>query len=233
MNPRTRIFQAALLSCIAFSGCVKKQETVDRPVFEPYEIDSCLAISIDLSGSFANDFGERAYPLVLDLMDTFTDQSMGAECKIVLSQMSGHDQVVLFEGSPAELRHEFGSPEQMATFLRDHSKPDRSPIYVATRKTVDYVNLMNGISEKTRVLTVILSDMRDSESDQSKRSQEGFRMLASLETYRERGGSLALYFVEQEEVPRWKEILGRAGFAEGQFVISNSLESNPQLPRFD
>ena len=228
-----RFYAAWMLACLLpVTGCVKKTESVQRPMFEARSLDACLVIAVDLSGSFAKDFGARAYPMVLGLMESFTDQSMGGDCKIVLSQMSGHDQVVLFAGSPEELRHRFGSPDVMADFLQAHSKPNRSPVYVATRETIDYVNAMPDVTERTRTVTVLLSDLVDSESHQRTRSREGFRMLDSLTRYRESGGNLALYYVAQAEVGRWNEIIERAGFQPGQFVINNELNSNPDLPSF-
>ncbi len=230
----TRILPILLcVSCLfPLVGCIKKTHTVRRPAFEAKPLEACLVIAIDLSSSFAHDFGERAYPMVLGLMESFTDQSMGGECKIVLSQMSGHDQVVLFEGSPGELRYRFRSPEAMASFLKEHSDPKRSPVYVATRETIDYVIAMPDVTDQTRTVTVLLSDMVDSEIDQPTKSREGFRMLDSLTRYRESGGNLALYYVAQDEVWRWNEIISRAGFEPGQFVINNALNSNPELPSF-
>ncbi|WP_236623629.1 hypothetical protein [Rhodopirellula baltica] len=217
---------------LAISGCVKKTNSAQRPVFATRSLDACLVISIDLSGSFADDFGERAYPMVLGLVESFSEQNMGGDCKIVLSQMSGHDQVLLFEGSPDELRHRFGSPEAMAKFLLEHSSPSRSPVYVATRETIDYVNAMPDVTEQTRTVTVLLSDLVDSEQHQPTKSREGFRMLDALTRYRESGGNLALYYVAQNEVPRWNEIVERAGFEPGQFAIHNDLTSSPNMPEF-
>ncbi|MEP2310670.1 MAG: hypothetical protein ABJ208_15965 [Rhodopirellula bahusiensis] len=222
----------AVLGSLLSTGCMKKTDTVHRPVFEERSLDACLVLSIDLSSSFAADFGERAYPMVLGLVQSFTDQSLGGDCKIVLSQMSGHDQVVLFEGSPGELRHRFGSPEAMAAFLLENSKPNASPVYVATRKTIDYVNAMPDVTEQTRTVTVLLSDLVDSEQHQPTKSREGFRMLDALTRYRESGGNLALYYVAQNEVPRWNEIIERAGFEPGHFAVHNALASSPSLPEF-
>lgn len=216
----------------SLGGCIRKTHSVHRPAFETKSLEACLVIAVDLSGSFAHDFGERAYPMVLGLMESFTDQSMGGDCKIVLSQMSGHDQIILFEGSPDELRHRFRSPEAMGDFLRQHSDPKHSPVYVATRATIDYVNAMPDVTDQTRTVTVLLSDMVDSEIDQPTKSREGYRMLAALTRYRESGGNLALYYVAQDEVWRWNEIIARAGFEPGQYAINNALNSNPELPSF-
>ncbi|WP_236696540.1 hypothetical protein [Rhodopirellula islandica] len=226
------ILPAIFASLLGASGCVKKTESASRPMFAPKPLEACLVISIDLSGSFSQDFGERAYPMVLGLIESFGEQTIGGDCKIVLSQMSGHAQVVLFEGSPEELRHRFKSPEAMAAFLKDSSVPNQSPVYIATRKTIDYVNTMPDVTEKTRTLTVLLSDLVESETDQPTKSKEGYRMLESLTRYREHGGNLALYYVAQDEVWRWKEIIERAGFEPGQFVINNDLTSRPELPEF-
>ncbi|MEO9592326.1 MAG: hypothetical protein ABJG45_12180, partial [Rhodopirellula bahusiensis] len=51
----------AVLGSLLSTGCMKKTDTVHRPVFEERSLDACLVLSIDLSSSFAADIGERAY----------------------------------------------------------------------------------------------------------------------------------------------------------------------------
>lgn len=236
IRPRTPTlhFQLPLLAAIAFiGGCIPSANIAAPPPFETEELDSVLAVSVDLSGSFANRFSEQAYPLLLDVTDRFFRTGMGQHNRVVLSQMSGNSRVVLFDGTASELRSRFASPEELAGFLRSKSQPERSPIFDATRETIDYVVGIDGIGDSTRVLTVILSDMRESESDQSKRTTQGRKMLESLKRYREQGGAIACYCVDQNETQRWRRIFDLAGFDPGYSLISNDLVENPTLPTFD
>lgn len=217
----------------ALSGCVPSTDDHRVAHFESHELDSCLAIVVDLSGSFSANWDDRAYQLFVSLMDQFFSEGTGGEARIVIGQLSGSDEVVLFEGRPADLQAKFASPAALNDFLEEHSNPGGSPVYAATDRALDYVLSMPGVTGETRLLTVVLSDMADSEPDAAARRQSGHQMLATLKRYRERGGGLALYFVSPEEMPRWNRILDMAQFEPGSYVIESTLVAEPQLPQFD
>lgn len=222
-----------LTLCLTTAGCVKAPSGAELTPFEARSLDACLTIVVDLSGSFSAHWEDKAFELFRKLMDQFFTEGTGGESRVVLAQLSGADDVVLFEGSPADLRARFGTPEELSAFLRDHSDPYGSQVYHATEKAIGYVCKMPGVTPQTRLMTVVLSDMVDSGFDSSSRSQAGTRMVQALTAYRELGGGLALYYVAKEETGRWLQILQRAGFQPGAFVIENTLVANPQLPRFD
>jgi hypothetical protein len=140
---------------------------------------------------------------------------------------------VLFEGRPEDLRQKFGSPEELNQFLLDNSSPDSSRVYDATRKAVDYISGVSGITDETRVLTVIMSDMRDSSEYSVEGTNSKEQMMESLKRYQSEGGALALYFVANEQARHWQSLLNEAGFEPGHYVIENDLVAKPQLPRFD
>lgn len=224
---------ATLIGSIGSIGCVPSQNaSKSKASFKEQELDACLAFVIDQSGSFEGIWKEGGYELFLKISDRFFKESMGQETRIVIAQLSGAADVVLFEGRPSDLKRRFSSPEEMAAFLKANSDPTRSPVFEATKRVTDYLNEMPGINEKTKLLTVIISDMADSEFDLAIRQATGNRMLESLSTYQKRGGALALYCVDPAETPRWRKILTEAGFAPGQFVIENALVESPQLPSF-
>ncbi|QDV61990.1 hypothetical protein Mal65_11180 [Crateriforma conspicua] len=220
-------------AAVAMVGCVKAVRTSERPAFERQELDGCMAILIDMSGSFADAWEERAYELFIELSESYFTEAMGTNNRLVISQLSGNDRVVVFEGAPVDLTRQFRSPEELNQFLKKKSDPSRSRVYASVSETLDYLSSMDGVTERTRLMTVVMSDLRDSESDQEKRNRIGQEMVESMNDYRNRGGALALYFVASDEVPRWKDILDRAGFLESQYVIQNELTRRPQLPRFD
>ena len=214
-------------------GCVKKAERIDRPMFQKRQLDSCLVIGVDLSKSFAADFGDRAYPLLIEVMDKYFSASMGKDSKIVLVQISGNADAVLFEGTPRELRSRFSSPEELAEFFQKNSSPNSSPIYEATGKTLTYINAMADVTCETRSLVCFISDLKDSEQDAKLKSKKGFKMLDALKEYQGTGGSIAFYYVEQEEVKRWEKILAMAGFEPERYSINNDLVESPELPVFE
>lgn len=235
MMYKTKRWTLVLLAVIGVTtlGCVPSQRHDDRSPFAAGDLEACLTVVVDMSGSFESELSTRAYPLLVELCDRFFTGGSGGESRIVICQLSGTDRAVLFEGRPSELQSSFESPEELADFLRAKSDPGSSQVYKATEQAVSYVCAKPRVSEQTRLMTVILSDMIDSESRDPERTKHGTRMLASLKRYREMGGGLALYYVDEDETGRWSRILSKAGFTPGSFVIESTLVARPQLPRFD
>lgn len=222
---------AALIPC---SGCVKSPDLGNSAPFESQELDACLSIVIDMSGSFSDLWEDRAYHLFLSLSDQYFNDSMGTENRLIISQLSGQEQAVLFEGTPADLRRQFGSPEELNEFLQENSDPGASHVYAATQRTLDYVSGVTGVTSETRLLTVILSDMIDTQpSSHTWDDTQPHPLKESLRRYQALGGGLALYFVAESQRNHWKDLLREAGFQPGYYMIESDLAANPQLPRFD
>ncbi len=216
--------------CLICSGCVEVPDDHVSTPFETTGVDACLSIVIDMSASFRESWDDRAYRLFLDISERFyTDAAMGGETKLVIGQLSGNEQVLLFEGRADDLRKQFNSPEAFNQFLKDRSDPVGSHVFEATRNAIEHIGAVSGVTEETRLLTVILSDMQDTHADPEAQSQ----MMDALRNYQSRGGALALYFVSETEAPKWKSMLNEAGFEPGHFVVENELSASPQLPQFD
>ncbi len=225
------IFLLGLL--VISSGCIENPPMDQQKPFEVQELDAALSIVVDQSGSFCGEWDDRAYDLFLELMDQFFTTSMGGETRVVIAQLSGNENTILFEGRPGELRSRFHSPAELSAFLHEHADGGGSHVYQATADTLNYVGSLQGVTENTRLLTVILSDMQDNQLDRQARQQSGSELLEALKDYQQRGGALALYFVADDEIDRWHRILKTAGFEPGMYLIENDIVENPQLPRFD
>ncbi len=225
-----------LLSIASACGCISKDHS--RKEFQPFvveELDACLAIVIDVSGSFSDDWQKngRAHQLFMNLMDQFFTESTGLNTRVVLGQISANDDFLLFEGTPQELANRFPSPDVLNQYLREHSDPNGSKVYDATKKMIDHLVEIPEVTERTRMLTVVLSDLKDSEKDKSLWRKSGNAMLDSLKKYSKAGGGVALYFVADDEKPRWRKILKQAEFALGTYVLEGRLSETPQLPKLD
>lgn len=220
-----------LVCCL---GCIKAPaDSKHHKPFEVTQLDACLNIVVDMSGSFAYSWDDQAYKLFLELMDQFFTEQAGEGSRVVICQLSGNENVVLFEGRPDELRAKFRSPEALNQFLQQHSDPTQSLVYRATSQALDYAQSIPGVTDKTRLLTVILSDMHDTESDPEKQIRQREQLSQSLKEYQQLGGGLALYFVSQDQIPYWKKRLTETGFEPGMYVIESHLVAKPQLPRFE
>lgn len=234
MNRFRYFVAAAAMTClIPQGGCIKSEAIGQASPFETQELDACLAIVVDMSGSFSNSWDDRAYDLFLNLSDRFFTEGMGSDSRLIISQLSGDEKAVLFDGKPSDLRRRFQSPEQLGQFLKEHSDPSMSRVFDSTTSTLNYVRSLPGVTKRTRLLTVIMSDMLDTESNADKRILSGRRMVDALKSYREAGGGLALYFVATDEISRWQTIMSESGFEPGHYVIENELTQSPQLPRFE
>ncbi len=238
-SERNKYYYAALfivvfmgIKLIILTGCVPNNAAEREAPFEVTELESVMAIVIDVSGSFRDKWDADAYRMFVNLSQRFFEESAGGEARLIISQLSANKQAVLFEGHPSDLRKRFRSPEEFSQFLLDNSDPSSSRVYDATRQTIDYMNGLEGVTESTRILTVILSDLRDSESDGTIRGSTGQAMLDSLSAYQQRGGALALYYVANEEIARWREVISRAGFEPGFYTIETEISAKPRLPDF-
>lgn len=219
-----------LFGLCLFGGCVKSVDQSQSAPFEKKEYDAILSIVIDQSSSFDAEWTARAYTFFLKLMDQYFRETSGSNVKVILSQMSGSDKVVVFDGTPNELRAKFKSPDDLHVYLRDFADPSGTRVYYSVKKTVDYMKSRQGITDETKMLAVVLSDLRDTERDLEVRNRIGNSMIESLSAYREKNGAVALYYADPERNALWEMIFSKAGFEPGFYVIENTLTENPQLP---
>lgn len=234
MECKQRVFLMFIaLAGLPATGCVESQGLSQSTPFERQELDDCLAICIDMSGSFRHNWDDRAYDLFMDISDRFFTEAMGNESRIIITQLSGEGKVVLFEGRPDDLQQKFQSPEDLNQYLLDHSDGGSSQVYRAMSRTLDHIGSMSGVTQDTRVLTIVFSDMQDTGAAVGNGDADRTEMMKSLRRYADNGGGLALYFVARDQVQPWRQILSEAGFEPGHFIIENDLTSSPQLPRFE
>jgi hypothetical protein len=224
-----------VLSIVTFIliGCVPVQEANRAAPFVEEDFENVLTILIDTSGSFRDKWREHGYQLFLELSDQFFAGAIGTRTRLVLGQIGSGKHTVFFEGQVSDLRMRFASPDQLSSFLNEHST-GASNVYQATGDITRYVNNLAGVGPGTRLLTVVFSDMRESTVDDSLRSTSGREMLEELKAFRAKNGAIALYYVAEDEIPRWRRILEEeAEFPSGYYVIENHLSESPQLPNFE
>ena len=136
MKIRTILLSLLMISML---GCVDSQSIRNEKPFKAKELSVCLAVLTDMSGSFATSWDGRAHSLLMRLLDELFAAGTGSEARVVVGQLSGSGQVVLFEGSPTELRQKFKSPEDLMRFLLAKADPTGSKVYESTQRIVDYV----------------------------------------------------------------------------------------------
>jgi len=231
MNPITKALPLLTIAILLFSGCQKRTAVSAPEPFAAADAEYVLAVVLDMSGSFAEEMvsdDARAYHFFMALTEKFFRQRIGANDRILITQLSANDRTLLWEGSPGAIKRRFPDSKAFARFLSENSDPGGSRVYSALADTLQYVSSRPGVTDNTVVLTVVLSDLvnyTDGDED-----DERARLHDSLKRYREKGGHLALYYVDQTVQPEWNQILTDAGFPAR---LWGKIVEDPALPEFD
>jgi hypothetical protein len=225
----------ALLAALALApGCgFTPRAPGTAGAFAGQEPDYILAVVIDLSGSFRDKLtgdGEPAWRFLLRLTDRFRNEQAGAgsRCRVVISQISGRDRAVLWEGSPDALRKRFNA-NSFRDFLLARSDASSSRVHDSIADTVDRIAAEPAVARgKARSVVVVLSDLIDNwpDGEASRR-----RMLASLSAYGRVGGSAGFYWVDDALTAGWQRDLAGCGLRD--WVVVSDVRADPPLPNFD
>lgn len=230
----TFILFTIAISCLAI-GCFKPQNAKHFTPFETEELDACLAITIDLSGSFSRDWQAdgKAYRLFSNLINQFFSDGTGTDSRLIIGQISDSGDMLLFDGSATEFMRKFDSPETFNQFLASNSDPAGSKVYESFSQVLRYVNSIPEVGASTRMMLVSLSDLLDNDANFSDWDDVSNALETPLSEFASRGGGIAMYFVDRNEKPKWRTLLQSSGFKPGTFAIETGLVESPQLPSFD
>jgi hypothetical protein len=229
MNRRT-FLKATGAVCLA--GCEARREEGGGKVISREEPDYVLAIPVDMSGSYADlmEKDGRAWKFLLRAMDGFFRERIGSASndKIVISQISGNDKALLFDGNPKSLRGRFQNSNQFIQFLRSKSSPAGSRVHDGTRETIEYVMGFPGVAEgRTKSAILVLSDLDDNFAD---RDMSRSRLLREIITNVQAGGTGGFFWVENSLVGPWRRDLHAAGAKD--WIVESEISFDPPLPDF-
>ncbi len=204
-------------------GCEKRRETVESMIIQEEE-DYVVTVLLDMSGSFTSMMtdGGVAWSFVLEVVDKYFRDRLGTNDKLVIAQISGVDQALLFEGTPHQFRKQYSSPSDFAAFLKSKSSPAGSLVHKAIADSVEY-----GLDRPNkRSALICVSDMLDN-------GPTDFRddALEMLGKFAKRKGIVGLYFVDTSLVSQWKKDLATAGFKE--YCVQSGIVAKPTLPSFE
>ena len=236
MNFKNRklVFFTLAITCFA-TGCFEKQEARNFTPFDTEELDACLAITIDLSGSFSRDWQAdgKAYRLFTNLISQFFNDGIGTDSRLIIGQISDSGDMLLFDGTATEFMRKFHSPETFNQFLASNSDPAGSKVYESFSQVLRYVNSISEAGPSTRMMLVSLSDLLDNDASFDDWDDVSDALETPLSEFASRGGGIAMYFVDRNEKPKWQSLLEASGFKPGTFAIETGLVESPQLPSFD
>lgn len=210
-------------------GCEKRKDTKSA-MFAGDDPDFVVAVLIDLSPSFQHLMSERGqgYEFLVALLDKYFRERLGNNDQLILAQISGEsDQILIWQGSPFELRKQFPNPKAFSAFLASKATPNGSQVHESITQTVEYLMGEPGVANgKSRSALFVLSDLMDS-GDESESSRAG--ALDALRKFGGAGGEFAFYFVDQQAIKAWKRELAEVGI---DISITTDFR-RPSLPSFE
>ncbi len=228
-----RKFCAFLL--ILAAGCTPATEKrgpeggpspIDR---DPYEY--VLLVAVDKSSSFDTLMkpGGRGLEFLNDTVTHYFQNRLGSNDCLIVTQLSGNRQAVLWQGSPRQLRTEFSSSADLAEFIDKKSDVNGSRVWDGLSDTLELAmsdpNICNG---RTKVVLVALTDMENNLVDTYTSEK---RLMDNLKAFAKKGGVCGLYFVGTPETKIWRSKLAECGFRD--FVVEPSVAANPRRLSFE
>lgn len=220
---RNTIYCITLAVACLSGACTPRIESASR-ILERQEHEYVVTLLLDMSGSFENLMCEQgvAYAFAMQVVQRYFHDRIGSQDRLVIAQISGIDQALLWEGSPHELRRQFPTAKDFAAYLRSKSHPAGSAVHKAIHDSVEYV-----LDKDTgRSAVFVLSDMLDTGPQEGRQ-----QALEMLEKFARKNGVVALYYVAPELVAEWKADLAKAGFDE--FRVESAIVQRPTLPSFE
>ena len=232
MNYETFSRQAMviLLCLLTFAGCGERRESKEANLFPHSDAQYVVVIVMDLSGSFSHAMANegKAHKFSVQVIDRYFRRRDALNDRIVLAQISGTEQSLMWEGTPLKLRKDFPSAESFRDFLLEKADGGGSLVDQGVANAIDYVSSHERFtSGNTKSVTLILSDMEDTGGDPGSEQ----KLNQSLAAYGRQNGSVGIYFCGQLGVARWKDRLAQSGIR--NYVVESEIVGEPNLPSFE
>lgn len=211
------------------SGC-HERDTTKAASLQPDSSEYVLLVAIDMSGSFREFMAEggRAYTFLLTALDEYHQQGLGSDFQVIVTQLSGNDEPLLWQGTPRQLRRDFPDPESFRDFLIAHADSGSSRINDGIAESIDYVLHTHSVARgNAKTVALILSDMEDNHSDDEASER---RLMDALTTYAGRGG-IGFYFCSQKRMAGIRRKMEQAGY--DMYILESDIYGRPPIPNFE
>jgi hypothetical protein len=223
------------LLLFAVVGCAPRRDSAQSAspsaTLGEREDERVMLLALDLSPSFRKkivDSGE-AYVFAMHAVDRYFRDTAGTQDRLVIASLSGSDQSLIWEGKPLDLRRQFPTPDAFRDHLISKADPGAAHIYKGLRHAMQYVFSDHRVSGgKTKAAVIVISSMND--DGHYKEDEEGY-MNHEICELGWRGGAIGFYFVDQQQVVRWREKLLVFGLKNS--VVESEIVGKPLLPSFD
>lgn len=219
----------ALLVILLAVGC----EPVDQSQMTPLQPESCeyvVLVAIDMSSSFRTFMAEdgKAYDFVSQVVEQYFRDRIGGNDQIIITQLSGNNKPLLWQGTPFELRREFPDRQSFRDFLLAKADPNSSRINDGVHESLKYLMRTHSVAHgNAKTVALVLSDMEDSSGDEEQSSQ---RLISTLSTFAKRG-HIGFYYCSQHRMEEIEQKLEEAGMT--MYVLECDIHGRPPMPNFE
>lgn len=196
---------------------------------EPF--DHVLILSVDKSGSFYDLMkpGGKGLELANNTITHYFQNRLGNNDYLVVSQLSANRQSLLWQGSPRQLRSEFGNIGEWAEFVDKKSNSAGSRVWDGISDSLEIVMTDPSMwNAHTKVAYVGLTDMENNMVDNYTSEQ---RLMRNLKAFAKKGCVIGLYFVGTQETILWRQKLQECGFKD--FVVEPATSAKARFPSFE
>lgn len=207
-----------------FVGC-QRRDTSAKVTWEQEPTKYTLLIVADIEVVKSDP---RSYDFVIHAIDRYASDRMGEHDQVIISQISGNDRPLLFQGTPRELRRAMPNHEEFRNYLIAHSDPGRR-LHEGLAESFDYVLNTSSVSRGKAVpVTLIISSMKEGENEASASKE---RFINALIKYHQAGGQMAFYFCDQQRMAWVREQTAKAGMT--WTLLEGNPNGHPPLPSFE
>jgi hypothetical protein len=231
----TALMIALLITLTALTGCSPRRSRVESRGYEQQRVDSILVVVVDLSGSFVELFkpdGKATAHLLEVIQNYFHARiGLGKNDRLIIAQISGSTQPIVFEGSPREFHEQFGSATELRKLLLSKADPSRSRVYDSISDAIEHaLDATGGVEQgHCRMNLLVLSDMDDNAS-----ASTGLQRLdANLRRFHTQyDGVVGLHWLPPAQVRPWAERLRQLGFPATRCRVTGDTLPSAPLPNF-
>ena len=206
-----------LCLALVLSGCQVHEESHTNAIQHDRR-KYVVAILMDTSGSFQSlMFGQdgRAYEFCMETAKDFREE-IGDDGTVLLAQLSGNDDPLLWEGTPQQLMSSFSSAENLRDFIRSKSDPNASRLFGGLADAMAYLRGVSG--PDTILCVVVLTDLIDNSPTQK---EDRKRLVEELRRFNKPQNCIGMYYLATKEMQVCRELFAEAGLdgaAEGKIV---------------
>jgi hypothetical protein len=197
-------------------------------VREQYE--NVLVVLVDESGSFKELMKPdgAATKFLYDTVDHYFQARLASDQDLlIVAQLSGNRQALLFQGSPRDFRQRYSSAATFSQELERRSSGGGSRIYDGISDSIEFI-LNDPNLATAHLCLIILSDMEQNLQDGYTTNQ---RLENNLKAFVQRKGVMGIYFAEPQECIKWRQKLQKLSMRD--FVVEASIHENPRRPKFE